>query len=83
LAWLATSHGKLRVKVKAKFPPLLAQNIIGWEGVALLGLAHPIVKKILNNELVTRKPFQIAFIGLMFVATIAFLVFLYKSRETL
>jgi MFS family permease len=35
----------------------------------------------LANELVTKKPFQVAFIGLMFVATIGSLVFLYKSRE--
>ena len=38
-------------------------------------------KNIGNNELVNKKPFQVAFIGLMFVATIVSLVFLYKSRE--
>ena len=76
---------------KSKIPPIVGaeHNRLGnWltsavVGVALLGLTCPIVKNILNNELVTKKPFQVAFIGLMFVATIASLIFLYKSRETL
>ncbi|MBA2375638.1 MAG: DUF4079 domain-containing protein, partial [Rubrobacter sp.] len=36
-----------------------------------------------TNKLVSREPFQVAFIGLMFVATISSLVFLYKSRDKL
>ena len=76
---------------KSKIPPIVGaeHNRLGnWltsavVGVALLGLTCPIVKNILNNELVTKKPFQVAFIGLMFVVTIASLIFLYKSRETL
>ena len=90
LAW-QTRQRRLQTKAegKSKIPPVVGaeHNRLGnWltsavVGIALLGLAHPIIKNILANELVTKKPFQVAFIGLMFVATIGSLVFLYKSRE--
>ncbi len=92
LAW-QTRQRRLQTKGegKSKIPPVVGaeHNRLGnWltssvVGVALLGLAHPIVKNILANNLVSTEPFQVAFIGLMFVATIASLVFLYKSREKL
>ena len=90
LAW-QTRQRRLQTKAegKSKIPPVVGaeHNQLGnWltstvVGIALLGLAHPIIKNILANELISKKIFQVAFIGLMFVATIASLVFLYKSRE--
>ena len=92
LAW-QTRQRRLQTKTegKSKIPPIVGteHNRLGnWltsavVGIALLGLAHPIIKNILSNELISKNPFQVAFIGLMFVATIASLVFLYKSREKL
>ncbi len=92
LAW-QTRQRRLQTKTegKSKIPSVVGaeHNRLGnWltsavVGVALLGLAHPIIKNILTNELVTKEPFQVAFIGLMFVATISSLVFLYKSRDKL
>ena len=92
LAW-QTRQRRLQTKAegKSKIPPIVGaeHNRLGnWltsavAGIALLGLAHPIIKNILTNKLVSKEPFQVAFIGLMFVATIASLVFLYKSRDKL
>ena len=92
LAW-QTRQRRLPTKVegKSKIPPVVGaeHNRLGnWltsavVGIALLGIAHPIIKNILTNELVSKEPFQVAFIGLMFIATIASLVFLYKSRDKL
>ncbi len=80
LAW-QTRQRRLQTKAegKSKIPPVVGaeHNRLGnWltsavVGIALLGLAHPITKNILTNELVTKEPFQVAFIGLMFVATIS------------
>jgi drug/metabolite transporter (DMT)-like permease len=48
--------------------------------LTLLGLAHPIGSNIINQTLWTKEPFKVAFVGLMFVATIATLVLLYRAR---
>ena len=92
LAW-QTRQRRLQTKGegKSKIPPVVGaeHNRLGnWltsavVGIALLGLAHPITKNILTNKLVSKEPFQVAFIGLMFIATIASLAFLYKSRDKL
>ena len=92
LAW-QTRQRRLQTKAegKSKIPPIVGaeHNRLGnWltsavAGIALLGLAHPIIKNILTNKLVSKEPFQVAFIGLMVVATIASLAFLYKSRDKL
>ena len=92
LAW-QNRQRRLQTKAegKSKSPPIVGteHNRLGnWltsavVGIALLGLAHPIIKNILSNELISKNPFQVAFIGLMFVATITSLIFLYKSREKL
>jgi drug/metabolite transporter (DMT)-like permease len=92
LAW-QTRQRRLQTKGegKSKIPPVVGtehKRLGNWltsavVGIALLGLAYPITKNILANDLVSKNPFQVAFIGLMFVATIASLVFLYKSRDKL
>ena len=92
LAW-QTRQRRLQTKAegKSKIPPVVGaeHNRLGnWltsavVGIALLGLAHPITKNILTNDLVSKEPFQVTFIGLMFVATIASLVLLYKATGKL
>ncbi len=92
LAW-QTRQRRLQTKAegKSKIPPVVGaeHNRLGnWltsavVGIALLGLTHPIIKTILSNSLAITEPFQVAFIGLMFVATLASLVFLYKSGDKL
>lgn len=74
---------------KSKIPSVVGSehNRIGhWLsgaviGLALLGLAHPIVKNILTNQLWSKAPFQVIFIVLIFAATIASLVFLYQAKR--
>lgn len=52
-------------------------------GLALIGLAYPIFKNIIRNNLWTEEPFQAAFIVLMFVATIACMALLYRAQAQL
>ena len=92
LAW-QTRQRRLQTKAqgKSKIPPVVGaeHNRLGnWltsavVGIALLGLAHPITKNILTNDLVSKEPFQVTFIGLMFVVTIASLILLYKATGKL
>jgi FtsH-binding integral membrane protein len=49
----------------------------------LLGLAHPIGKNILVNQLGSKELFQVLFIVLLFAATITSLVFLYYAKQRL
>lgn len=74
---------------KSKIPPSVGPEHVKlgrWltgsvVGVSLVGLAYAIFfKSILKNNLWDKAPFTVVFIGLMFVATIASLVFLYKAR---
>lgn len=92
LAW-QTRQRRLQTKTqgKSKIPPVVGaeHNRLGnWltaavVGVALIGLAHPIIKNIFSNQLISKEPFQVLFIALMFVATIASLVFLYRAKQKL
>lgn len=92
LAW-QTRQRRLQTLAggKSKIPPLVGpeHNRIGnWltgavVGVALLGLAYPISKNILTNQLWMKAPLQVLFIGLMFALTIASLVFLYQANQRL
>lgn len=50
-------------------------------GLSLLGLAHPITKTIIQKQLWNKNLFQVVFIILIFIATIASLVFLNKSKQ--
>ncbi len=89
-AWAARQR-RLQTKTngKSKIPPvvgaehkrmgdLLTGSVVG---LTLIGLAHPISKNIINNQLWSKTPFQVIFIILMFAATIASLVFLYKAKD--
>lgn len=73
---------------KSKIPPSVGSEHVKlgrWltgsvVGVTLVALAYSIYfKSILKNQLWSKAPFQVVFIVLMFVATIASLVFLYKA----
>ncbi len=78
-----------QAKVKSKIPPSAGAehvNIGRWltgsvTGLALLGLAHPIFKNIIKQQVWAAKPDQVGFIILMFAATIASLVLLYWAKS--
>ncbi|MBF2016281.1 MAG: DUF4079 domain-containing protein [Rivularia sp. T60_A2020_040] len=89
-AW-STRQRRLQTKDKgkSKIPPVVGaehKRLGDWltasvVGLTLIGLAHPISKNIIKNQLWNKTPFQVIFIVLMFVATIASLVFLYKAQK--
>ncbi|ASC71291.1 hypothetical protein XM38_022430 [Halomicronema hongdechloris C2206] len=80
---------QLADKDKTKIPPVVGQEHVKigrWlagavVGLALLGLAHPIFKNIIQNQVWAEQPFQVVFIGLMFGLTIAVLALLYRARS--
>jgi len=77
---------------KSKIPPVVGREHVQlgrWltgsvVGISLVGLAYAIVEKsFIENQLWSKSPFQVIFIVLMFAATIASLVFLYRARVAL
>jgi len=90
LAWAARQRRlQAKAKIKSKIPPvvgaehkrlgdLLTGSVVG---LTLIGLVHPIGDDIIKKQLWIQEPFQFIFIILMFVATIASLVFLYKAKK--
>lgn len=76
-------------KEKTKIPPVVGQEHVkvgkilsaSVVGLALLGLAHPIIKTIVREGRWSSQPFQVVFIALMFVLTIAAFVCLYMARQ--
>ncbi|MDP8963264.1 MAG: DUF4079 domain-containing protein [Cyanobacteriota bacterium] len=74
---------------KSPIPPVVGREHVnlgrwltgGVVGVALIGLAYPIFKNILSKEVWNTNPSQVVFIVLMFAATIASLMLLYRTRE--
>ncbi|MEO0488414.1 MAG: DUF4079 domain-containing protein [Cyanobacteria bacterium P01_A01_bin.123] len=58
----------------------LAGSVVG---IALLGLVHPISKTLIAKNAWAEDRFQVIFIVLMFVATIASLVLLYRAKKPL
>ncbi|OCR00161.1 hypothetical protein BCD67_21030 [Oscillatoriales cyanobacterium USR001] len=73
---------------KSKIPPSVGTEHVKlgrWltgsvVGVSLIGFAYAILfDSILKNQLWDKEPFKVVFIALMFAATIASLVFLYKA----
>ncbi len=89
-AWAARQRRlQTKNKIKSKIPPvvgaehkrmgdLLTGSVVG---LTLLGVGHPITENIIKQELWSKSPFQVVFIVLLFAATIASLVFLYKAKE--
>jgi drug/metabolite transporter (DMT)-like permease len=52
-------------------------------GVSLLGMAYPTFSKAIEEQTFTQKPGEMVFLVLMFAATIASLVFLFKAQPRL
>ncbi len=81
---LATSRGHT-----SKIPPVVgAEHVVLGQwlaatvvGVTLIGLARPIGKYIVGEQVWSSNPFQVIFIGLMFGATIASFVCLFKAKS--
>lgn len=82
---LQTSGG-----AKSQIPPVVGREHVQlgrWlagavVGVALVGIAYAIISKsFIEAQLWNKNPFQAIFILLMFAATIATLVLLYRARE--
>jgi membrane protein YdbS with pleckstrin-like domain len=75
-------------KVKTKIPPVVGQEHVKvgrWlaasvVGIALLGMAHPIIKTLIRTNALAENPFQVIFIAAMYVFTIAALVLLYRAQ---
>lgn len=91
LAWQTRQRRLQLAGGKSKIPPVVGsehRQLGNWltgavVGLVLLGLAYPIGKNIVDNQLVSKEPFQVLFIVLMFAATIASLVFLYRAKQRL
>lgn len=74
---------------KSKIPPVVGREHVElgrWltgvvVGVALIGLAYAIFDHIISERIWSKNPSQVIFIVLMFAATIASLVFLYRARQ--
>jgi Protein of unknown function (DUF4079) len=91
-AWAARQR-RLQSKsgVKSKIPPSVGvehRQLGNWltssvVGLTLLGLAYPIGKNVIKNQVISKAPFQVIFILLMFAATITSLVFLYRANTKL
>ncbi|MEM9908515.1 MAG: DUF4079 domain-containing protein [Cyanobacteria bacterium P01_D01_bin.44] len=79
---------KTKAKEKTKIPPVVGTehvNLGKWlagavVGLALIGIGNPIIKHIVNADVLANEPFKVVFIGVMFVLTIASFVFLFKAR---
>lgn len=76
---------------KSKIPPVVGQEHLkagrifsgSVVGVTLLGLGYAIFEHILSKNVWSKNSFQVIFIILMFFATIASLVMLYRSRPAM
>lgn len=74
---------------KSKIPPTSGRTHVEigkWLStvvviVALLGLAYPIGKNIITNQLWVSNAFQVVFIVLMFILVIVSLIFLFRARQ--
>lgn len=74
---------------KSKIPPVVGREHVAlgrWltgsvVGVALIGLAYAIFAHILSQQIWSKNPIQVIFIGLMFAATLASLVCLYRAKS--
>lgn len=75
-------------KEKSKIPPVVGQEHVkigrllaaSVVGISLLGMAHPIIKTLINKNALVEVPFQVMFIVAMYVFTVATLVFLYRAK---
>lgn len=89
-AW-QTSQRRLQTQAgkKSKIPPIVGKEHVSlgrWLTgsvviVSLIGLAYPIGSNIISNQVWSNQPFQVIFIVLIFILTIASLVLLYRGRQ--
>lgn len=61
----------------AKLGRILTGAVVG---IALLGIGHPVIKTLIKNDTWADHPFQVIFIGLIGLATLASLVMLYSAK---
>jgi len=74
---------------KSKIPPTVGQEhtqLGRWltgavVGIVLIAFANDIFGNILDKQVWTKAPFQVVFIGLLFVAALASLYLLYQAKE--
>jgi len=92
MAWQTMQRRKqIAIDTKSKIPPVVgpehvkAGRILSGSvvGVTLLGLAYPIFEHIWSKQVWSKNSFQVIFIVLMFVATVASLVMLYRATPAL
>ncbi|MBW4690695.1 MAG: DUF4079 domain-containing protein [Lyngbya sp. HA4199-MV5] len=89
MAW-QTRQRRLEVKAqtKSKIPPVVGAEHVQlgrWltgavVGIYSLGITYPIFENIQEKELLSKEPFKVTLIVLLYVATITSLVFLYKAQ---
>lgn len=60
-----------------KIGRLLAASVVG---ISLLGMAHPLIKTIVGNNVWAESPFQVVFIAAMYGLTIAAFIVLYQAK---
>jgi hypothetical protein len=76
---------------KSKIPPVVGSEHVAignWlsgsvVGVALLGMAYPILSKMLSNDTLTKEPFRVFFAIAIFLLTIASFTLLFKAKVKL
>jgi hypothetical protein len=92
MGWQTMQRRKqVAIDTKSKIPPVVgpehvkAGRILSGSvvGVTLLGLAYPIFEHIWSKQVWSKNSFQVIFIVLMFVATVASLVMLYRATPAL
>jgi Protein of unknown function (DUF4079) len=74
---------------KSKIPPIVGQEhiqighwlTIGVTGITLIALANDIFSTAASHQVWSKNPFQLGWIGLLFVATIASLGLLYQAQS--
>lgn len=59
---------------------LLAASVVG---IALLGMAHPLIKKMIANNVWAESHFRVIFVAAVYVFTLATFVFLYQAKTPL
>ena len=92
MGWQTMQRRKqVAIDTKSKIPPVVgaehvkAGRILSGSvvGVTLLGLAYPIFEHIWSKQVWSKNSFQVIFIVLMFVVTVASLVMLYRATPAL
>ncbi len=89
-AWLTRQRRlQTKEKEKSKIPPVVGKEHVQigrWLSgsvvlLSLIGLAHPIFDQIIRKKVWQENPFQVIFIVLVFLFTLASLILLYKGRQ--